>query len=95
MLTDITVYQDIFVTEIFMHIISATNISWYTVMSVSMLYVHNLCHKYILVYSNYVHKVCPEITVYQDIFVAEIMYIKYAHRHYCIPRYICDRDYAH
>jgi hypothetical protein len=36
-----------------------------------------------------------DITVYKDIFVAEIMYIKYAHRHYCIPRYICGRDYVH
>jgi hypothetical protein len=35
-----------------------------------------------------------DITVYQDIFVAEIMYIKYAHRHYCIPRYSCGRDYV-
>jgi hypothetical protein len=80
MLTDITVYQDIVV-----YIISATNISLYTVlMSVGILYVHNLCHKYIFVYS-----VC------KDIFVAEIMYIKYAHRHYCIQRYICGRDYVH
>jgi hypothetical protein len=36
-----------------------------------------------------------DITVYQGIFVAEIMYIKYAHRHHCIPRYICGRDFMY